>query len=80
MEIWKKYIERTGADKEFLQSYITMRKTLQDFNVEEWQLEKGIRIPGAIYSMRAKTIADMSDLQEQLKKYGLLIEFNMIFI
>lgn len=77
MEVWKKYIEHTGADKEFLQSYIEMRKTLQDFNVEEWQLEKGIRIPGAIYSMRAKTIADMSKLQEQLKKYGLLSNDNL---
>jgi hypothetical protein len=77
MEVWKKFIERTGSDKDVLESYTTMRKTLQDFNVSEWQLKKGYRIPGAIYNMRETTIRDLFDLEEQLKKYGLLSKENL---
>jgi hypothetical protein len=72
MEAWEKFINQTNMDKEFLDSYIVMRKSLQDFGVHEWQLQKGYRIPGTIYQIRTETISKKMDLIATLQRYGLI--------
>lgn len=72
MKPWESYVEKLNADKEILDLYIKLRKTLQDFNIQEWQLEKGYRIPGLIYSIRAEAISEKYKLEEKLKNYGIL--------
>ena len=72
MEPWEKLLNHTNMDKEFLDLYINMRKSLQDFGVEEWQLEKGYRIPGTIYQIRAEAISKKMDLIDTLQRYGLI--------
>lgn len=72
MKPWESYIEKLKADEDTLILYRKMRKSLQDFNVHEWQLKKGYKIPGAIYTYRAEAIAEKFKLEEKLKNYGLL--------
>ena len=72
MKPWESYIEKLKADEDILILYRKMRKSLQDFNVHEWQLKKGYKIPGAIYTYRAEAIAEKFKLEEKLKNYGLL--------
>ena len=72
MRPWESFLEKINADKEVLDLYTQMRKSLQDFNIHEWQLEKGYRIPGLIYSIRAEVINERFKLEEKLKNYGIL--------
>ena len=72
MKPWESYIEKMNADDETLTLYKKLRKALKDFDVNEWQLEKGHRIPGEIYTYRAEAIAEKYKLEEKLKNYGLL--------
>lgn len=74
MKPWEKFIKLTNGDKGVLDAYTQMRMSLQDFNIHEWQLEKGYRIPGTIYEMRAITLAEMTKLVADLQKYGILPE------
>ena len=72
MKPFEKFLERTNEDKELFEKYRMMRETLQTYDIHEWQLEKGYRIPGTVYQNRAETIAEKNRVAEVLKKYGLL--------
>ena len=80
MRPWEQFIAKTNADKNVLESYIKMRVSLQHFGVEQWQLEKGYRIPGTIYTLRAETISNRMHLVNELSKYGLLSDNNDIVL
>lgn len=72
MEAWEKFINHTEMDKEVLDLYAKMRKSLQDFGVEEWQLSKGYRIPGEIYKLRGEVISKQLDIIHTLQRYGFI--------
>lgn len=72
MKPWESYIEKLNADKDVLDLYEKFRKSLQDFNIHEWQLKKGYRIPGTIYTIRGEVINGRYKLEEKLKNYGIL--------
>jgi len=72
MEPFELYLERTNEGKELFDSYRKMREALQDFEIAEWQLEKGYRIPGTIYLLRTETLREKNRVAKVLEKYGLL--------
>lgn len=65
---------KNNLDKPIIDGYRKMRQSLQDYDIHEWQLEKGYRIPGTIYNLRADNISMMVDLKNRLIKYGMFNE------
>ena len=76
MEPFVLYLEKTNEGEEIFNSYRKMREALQDFNIAEWQLEKGYRIPGTIYLLRTETLREKNRVEKLLKRYGLLNKFG----
>ena len=71
MKLWEKYLEMTKKDLEIFDEYRKMRKILQDYGTEEWQLSKGIDVPTEAYFVREELLQKLTKLRNILEKLGL---------
>jgi len=71
MKLWEKYLEMTKKDLVILDEYKKMRKILQDYGTEEWQLPKGVNIPTEAYFLRTEVVEKITKLRSMLEKLGL---------
>jgi len=71
MKLWEKYLDMTKKDLAILNEYRKMRKILQDYDTEEWQLSKGINIPTEAYFIRSQIVERLTSLRGMLEKLGL---------
>ena len=71
MKLWEKYLDMTKKDLAILNEYRKMRKILQDYGTEEWQLPKGINIPTEAYFIRSQIVEKLTSLRGMLEKLGL---------
>lgn len=71
MKPWEKYLDVTKKDLVILEDYKKMRKILQDYGTEEWQLPKGVNIPTEAYFLRTEIVEKLTKLRNMLEKLGL---------
>ena len=71
MKLWEKYLDMKKKDLEIFDEYRKMRKILQDYATEEWQLSKGIDIPTEAYFLRTEVVEKITKLRSMLEKLGL---------